>query len=74
MTDAPDDIRTIIENDVDYRKRLLTTDWARHIEGRELMIEPLSGAVLDGLGVVHHMPRKPRMHTHVCSPPKGPTS
>jgi hypothetical protein len=62
------DIRTIIESDVDYRKRLLTTDWARHIGGRELLIEPLCGAVLDGLGVVHGMPRK---HTHICSPPKG---
>lgn len=65
------DIRTIIENDVDYRKRLLTTDWARYIANRELLIEPLSGVVLDGLGVVHGMPRK---HTHICSPQKGQPS
>lgn len=69
MTDEPDDIRTIIETDADYRKRLLKTDWARHIEGREKLIEPLSGVVLDGLGVTHHMSR---LHTHICSPPKGP--
>ena len=71
MTDTPDDIRTIIETDVDYRKRLLKTDWAKGMEGRELMIEPLSGDVLDGLGVVHNLLR---LHTHICSmPSKGKT-
>jgi hypothetical protein len=66
-----EDIRTIIESDADYRKRLLTTDWARHLGGRDLLIEPLSGVVLDGLGVIHGMPRK---HTHICSPEKGQPS
>ena len=69
--EAPSDIRTIIEDDADYRKRLLTTDWAWHMIDRELLIQPLSGTVLDGLGVVHNLPR---MHTHICSPAKGPTA
>lgn len=68
------DIRTIIETDDDYRKRLLTTDWekwGKYAERREMLIHVLIGLELDALGVTYRMHR---IHTHICSPPKGPVA
>lgn len=56
-------IHTEIENDEAYRKRLLKSDWERLrlSSDREAAIQRLSSVELDGLGIVHHMPR---IHTH----------
>lgn len=56
------DIRTEIESDADYRKRLLTT---REGKNRAYSIAGAEGMKLDEVGMEICMIR---IHTHICSP------